>query len=120
MGFFARLLLILLVIAVSAQGAALYWGYQQHLQLTARVAELETQSAALQTRAEALGNTIKKMEQDSVGAMVKKANQVIVQGWDAIVNSVEAEMDRAREALEHLDEEPATAEQAAPQTQPAP
>ncbi|UTF60457.1 hypothetical protein [Gilvimarinus sp. DA14] len=120
MGFFARLLLILLVIAVSAQGAALYWGYQQHMQLKARVAELESQSADLQARAQALSNTIKKMEQDSVGAMVKKANQVIVQGWDAIINSVEAEMDRAREALEHLDDEPATGGQAAPQTQPAP
>ena len=115
MGFFARLLLILLVVAVCAQGAALYWGYEQHRGLKARVTSLEAQQAELQAQADGLKATIKKMEQDSVGAMVKKANQVIVQGWDAIVNSVETEMDRAREALEHLDEEPATdASQPAP------
>ena len=107
MGFFARLLLILLVMAVCAQGAALYWGYEQHMDLKSRVVALETQQAELRVQAQSLKATIKKMEQDSVGAMVKKANQVIVQGWDAIINSVETEMDRAREALEHLDDETA-------------
>lgn len=38
--------------------------------------------------------------------MVKKANEVIVDGWGAIANSIESELEKARSALQQLNEAP--------------
>ena len=104
MGWFTRLMVLLLVLAAIAGGAALYWGYAQQQVLTVRVATLEKELASVKSELASTKSKLQAMEQDSVGTMVKRANEVIVKGWDAIVDSVESELSRARDALQHLDQ----------------
>lgn len=104
MGWFTRLMVLLLVLAAIAGGAALYWGYAQQQVLTVRVVTLEKELASVKIELASTKSKLQAMEQDSVGTMVKRANEVIVKGWDAIVDSVESELSRARDALQHLDQ----------------
>lgn len=98
-------LLLLLWLVVIAQSAVLYLGYEREQALSAEVVMLHNEVAALRSDVEVQRNKLTAMEHQSVSAMVAKANKVIVDGWDAIVDSVESEMTRAREALTELDEQ---------------
>lgn len=102
-----NLFTLLLFLAVIAEAAALYWGYenQQEMQLT--LASQQQQISQLQAELAAQQQALSAIEEKSVGAMVKKANTVIVEGWDAIATSVESELEKARSALQSLNEEPA-------------
>lgn len=115
-------LLLLLWLVVLVQGAVIYWGYEREQVLTTQVVALQKQTETLQQALEAQQRKLAAMEQESVSAMVSKANKVIVSGWDAIVDSVESEMVRARAALTEL-ERPETSgnkssASSAPQSQP--
>ena len=96
-------LLLLLLLVVVGQGAVLYLGYEREQALTAEVAALHNEVAALRKDVSVQRNKLAKIERQSVSAMVTKANKVIVDGWDAIVDSVESEMTRARAALTELE-----------------
>ncbi len=98
-------LLLLLWLVVVVQSAVLYLGYEREQALSAEVAALHDELATLNNNVAELRNKVAAMEQQSVSAMVAKANKVIVQGWDAIIDSVESEMGRARAALTELDAE---------------
>jgi F0F1-type ATP synthase membrane subunit b/b' len=115
-------LLLLLWLVVLAQGAVMYWGYEREQVLSSQVAALQEQTQTLQQTLDVQQRQLTAMEQESVSAMVSKANKVIVSGWDAIVDSVESEMVRARAALTELERTGAngSASSAAPADQPQP
>ena len=98
-------LLLLLWLVVLGQGAIIYMGYEREQALSAEVAALHKEVAALRKDVSVQRGKLAAMERQSVSAMVAKANKVIVEGWDAIVDSVESEMTRARAALTELEAE---------------
>ncbi|WP_339616179.1 hypothetical protein [uncultured Gilvimarinus sp.] len=95
-------LLLLLWLVVLGQGAIIYMGYEREQALSAEVAALHKEVAALRKDVSVQRGKLAAMERQSVSAMVAKANKVIVEGWDAIV---ESEMTRARAALTELEAE---------------
>ncbi|WP_041523640.1 hypothetical protein [Gilvimarinus agarilyticus] len=106
------LMMVLLWVVVLAQAAVLYMGYQREQALSAEVASLRSEMTSLRQNVAQQRKKLVQIEQQSVSAMVAKANKVIVEGWDAIVDSVESEMVRARKALTELDEEQAAGDPA--------
>jgi|GEM_PF-5887118 len=104
-------LLLLLWVLVLGQGAVLYWGYEREQTLSAELDSLHQEVASLRQELTEQRNTLAVMEQQSVSTMVSKANKVIVEGWDAIINSVESELGRARAALSELERETPTKSQ---------
>ena len=101
------LMMLLLWIVVLAQTAVLYLGYQREQALSAEVTSLRAEVTTLRQSLAQQRNKLAQIERQSVSAMVAKANKVIVEGWDAIVDSVESEMVRARQALTELEAEQA-------------
>lgn len=79
-----NLFTLLLVLAVSAQAGLLYLGYQRQAHLEATLAAQEQQIKELRSQLDEQQALVMTLQQESVGAMVKKANEVIVDGWGAI------------------------------------
>ncbi|MBU2886993.1 hypothetical protein KO507_14580 [Gilvimarinus agarilyticus] len=100
-----NLLTFVLFLVVAIEAGLLYLGHQRQLELQADLVEQQKAITALQVKVDQQAQTLGALEDETVGAMVQKANAVIVGGWDAIANSVEAELDKARQALEQLNEQ---------------
>lgn len=76
-----NLFTLLLVLAVSAQAGLLYLGYQRQAHQEATLAAQEQQIKELRSQLDEQQALVMTLQQESVGAMVKKANEVIVDGW---------------------------------------
>lgn len=96
---------VLLLAVVLLQALALYHGYQRQDKTDGQLVHLQQQVTLLEQRLVQQEAQIRTLEEQSVSAMVDKANTVIVEGWDAIVDSVENEMEKAQQALRQMNSE---------------
>ena len=77
-----------------------YWQYRDEQRYRA---ELAQQLSALNARLETVHNSLQKArereEQNSLGGIIENANKALIQGWSAMVESVERELERAQENI---------------------
>ncbi|MDO3385771.1 hypothetical protein QWI17_07975 [Gilvimarinus sp. SDUM040013] len=100
-----KLLVFVMLVLLFAEAGALYLGYERQKVMQGQLVSQQNQIIQLQQQLAVQNELIASLEEDSVGAMVKKANAVIVEGWDAIATSVESELEKARHALKDLNED---------------
>lgn len=104
---FWSLLAKILIIVVIVQAWFLYDYYNKNQQLIAENIQLETE--LLQTKESLLAAEEKAadLEKRSLEGVLKETNKAVVSGWEKLLDAVEGELNKAREAIEEI-QEPAT------------
>lgn len=96
-----RYLLINLVWVAVMAGLVWQWyeSRQREEQLRQQLAEMQAQVVQLQEQVGSLRQEVQTLDESSVEGLVRDANEAILQGWEALVDTVENELKKAREAL---------------------
>lgn len=111
-----NLISAILLIAVVALGWMNYQTREQLLQSERQIAVLQDSISLTQKQLVEMQGKLTELDKTSVQGLVKEANGAILDGWEALVNSVENEVRKAREAMQHQNQAPAP--QADPNSNP--
>lgn len=95
-----NILSVILLIAVVVLGWMQYQTQQQLVQSERQIVVLQESIAATQNQLATMQNKVTELDKTSVQGLVKEANGAILDGWEALVNSVENEVRKAREAMQ--------------------
>jgi hypothetical protein len=99
--FWSWLAKILFVVAI-VQAWFLYDFYNKNQKLISENIELETQ---LLTSQEALAEAqarAEQLEKQSLEGVLKQTNKAVVSGWEKLMNTVEEELQKARDAMPNI------------------
>ena len=99
-----------------------YWQYRDQQGYRAALSrQLATLEARLEDVSGQLREARKQEEESSLGGIIENANKALIQGWSAMVESVERELERAQENIAESRRENAQPQQkAAPDKGAAP
>jgi hypothetical protein len=103
--FWSWLVKILLVIAV-VEAWFLYDFYQKNQSLISENIELETQLLISQEALTEANKRVEQLEKQSLEGVLKQTNKAVVSGWEKLMNTVEEELKKARDALPTIIGEP--------------
>ena len=102
-----RIIVLLLLLVLLAGVGYLYYDGQRQLQYYQQeTMALQLQLDALREEVKNLDKKVKTLDESSVQGIVREANSAIIDGWQSLVNTVEGELNRAREALRDKPKEP--------------
>lgn len=110
---------ILVVLAVVALLAVDYILYQQQLAQNQQLQhQLQLSSARvddLQAGLEQMDRQVRQMENASLGGIIDDANAALIEGWSAMVDAVERQLEQAKKNIEKEREDAGQAEPASDQ-----
>lgn len=101
-----NLISAILIVAVLALAWMNYQTTQQLQQSERHIALLQESLSSTQQQLAQVQNQVTELDKASVQGLVKEANGAILDGWEALVNSVENEVRKAREALQQNNDAP--------------
>lgn len=102
-----NLISAILLVAVVVLGWMNYQTREQLLQSERQIAVLQDSISLTQKQLVEMQGKLTELDKTSVQGLVKEANGAILDGWEALVNSVENEVRKAREAMQHQNQAPA-------------
>lgn len=111
-----NLISVILLIAVLVLGWMTYQTREQLLQSERQIAVLQESITVTQQELVQVNGKLEELNKTSVKGLVKEANNAILDGWEALVNSVENEVRKARESMEDNAGEPENASPSVQQT----
>jgi hypothetical protein len=80
-----------------------YWQYQEqqaHRQeFDAQLINLSARVNSIEERIDIAKDEIDKIQQNSLGGLIESANDALIQGWSAMIDSVEKELERAKKEI---------------------
>lgn len=77
-----------------------YWQYRDEQRYRAELAQqLSALNARLETVHDSLQKAREREEENSLGGIIENANKALIQGWSAMVESVERELERAQKNI---------------------
>ncbi|GAA5316613.1 MAG: hypothetical protein AseanaTS_18170 [Candidatus Pelagadaptatus aseana] len=91
---------VILVVAVGVLGWMLYQTQQQLASSQQQVQLLEESLTVTQNEVGRLQEQVAQLDRSSIQGLVREANDAILDGWEAMVKTVEEEVKRARETME--------------------
>ncbi|MEX1665779.1 hypothetical protein [Zhongshania arctica] len=98
-----------------------YWQYrdqQAYRQgLNVQLMDLSARLNSIEARIDSAKGEIDKIQQNSLGGLIESANDALIEGWSAMINSVEKELERAKKGIA---KPPQAAQPNSPSAQPAP
>lgn len=92
----AKIFFVLLLI----QGWFLYEYYNKNQVLIADNIQLEQQLLVANESLVVINEKVEKLEKNSLNSVLKETNEAVVKGWESLLNSVESELERARESVD--------------------
>ncbi|TQV78079.1 hypothetical protein FKG94_13440 [Exilibacterium tricleocarpae] len=108
------LLVAALLVAMVLSGWQLYQSHRRQAVLQQQLLTLQAELEGLRGQLGTVQQELDSLEQSSVKGAIEEANSAILSGWEALLETVEGELSRAREALE---KEPPPAVEAPPRLQ---
>lgn len=104
---------VLAIVIVLAVAAFEYWQYKDAeahrtmvnaklMQLSARVDELDQNLLAAREE-------MRELESSSLGGIIDNANEALIQGWSAMIDTVERELERAKQSFDERQQSPGSA-----------
>lgn len=109
-------------VVVVIQACFLYDFYQKHQGLLADNTALESKVLATEKELNVAAARIEAMEKASLEGVLKESNKAIVSGWETLLDTVQGELNKAREAIPSLlggEREDGDADSDGPQQDPA-
>lgn len=103
--FWSYLAKILLVVVV-VESWFLYDFFHKNEQLLAENTQLEKELFESKEALLASENKMAELEKKSLEGMLKQTNKAVVSGWEKLLNTVEAELNKARESIHELSKPP--------------
>jgi peptidoglycan hydrolase CwlO-like protein len=98
-----------------------YWQYrdqQAYRQgLNAQLTDLSARLNSIEARIDIAKDQIDKIQQTSLGGLLESSNNALIEGWSAMINSVEKELERAKKGIARP---PRAAQPNSPSAYPAP
>ncbi|MFQ3199460.1 MAG: hypothetical protein ACI9SK_000167 [Zhongshania sp.] len=98
-----------------------YWQYQKQQayrqEVDAELINLSARVNNIEERIDIAKVEIDKIQQNSLGGLIESANDALIQGWSAMIDSVEKELERAKKGISTP---PNAAEPNSMSVQPAP
>lgn len=94
---------LLLMLLVAVAGLAAWQVYEMRFQLNVanqQVDDLSKELSSLQDKVKSMQDDIVRLDKGSVQGLVSEANDVILSGWESLVNTVGNELKKAREELD--------------------
>lgn len=98
---------IMVALAVAALLAVDYIVYQQQLAQNQQIQQLQQQLELAHARNDALNKRLDEMEQQvrkienaSLGGIIDNANAALIEGWSAMVDAVERQLEQAKQSME--------------------
>lgn len=115
-------LLLAAIIVVVLLGLE-YWQYrdaQAYRQtVNAQLMLLSERVNGIDERVRIAKNELDEIQQNSLGGLIESANDALIEGWSAMINSVEKELERAKKGIDK--KVPNTApDNSSPSADPAP
>lgn len=116
---FGTVLAIVIVLAVAAFE---YWQYKDaeahRTMVNAKLMQLSSRVEELDQNLLAARREMQELESSSLGGIIDNANEALIQGWSAMVDTVERELERARESIQQRQQPgPSDSPSAAPEAQ---
>lgn len=94
--------LLAAVIVVTLMGFE-YWQYrdqQAYRQgLNTQLIDMSARLNSIEERIDIAKAEIDKIQQNSLGGLIESANDALIEGWSAMINSVEKELERAKKGI---------------------
>lgn len=101
-------LLALLLIAVVGYGV---WQHQTtqayRQQSSASLVQLSLRLDSIEAQMAAAKDELQKIDENSVSGIIDNANEVLINGWSAMMRAVESELEKAKEAFDKEANKPA-------------
>lgn len=94
-----KIIIGLLLVVLAGMGYLYYDGQQQLQENRQQNATLTLQVDNLRQQVTALEGELKALDEASMRGMVREANSTILDGWQALISTVEGELRKAREAF---------------------
>ena len=95
-----KLISLLLLIIVALLTWQLYLTRQGLSQSQQQVAALTSNLETTQSEVEALKLHLQELEKQSIKGVVNETNEAILDGWEALVDTFEEQVERARKSLD--------------------
>jgi hypothetical protein len=94
---------VLAAVIVAVLLAFEYWQYRDEQAyreaLNTQLIHISERMNSLDQRVQLTKGEIDKLQQGSLGGLIETANDALIQGWSAMINSVEKELARAKEGI---------------------
>lgn len=94
---------VLAAVIVVALLAFEYWQYRDaqayREALNTQLIHISERVNTLDQRVQLTKAEIDKLQQSSLGGLIETANDALIQGWSAMINSVEKELERAKQGI---------------------
>lgn len=94
---------VLAAVIVVALLAFEYWQYRDaqayREALNTQLIHISERVNTLDQRIQLTKAEIDKLQQSSLGGLIETANDALIQGWSAMINSVEKELERAKQGI---------------------
>ncbi|MCB1614912.1 MAG: hypothetical protein KDI30_02755 [Pseudomonadales bacterium] len=94
-------IIVSLVVVLGVMGGYGYKLYESHhaykSTLEGEIRELKTQVRDLQALVKFQDERIAALEKTSINKLVDDANNMFIEGWESMLNTLETELDKARE-----------------------
>lgn len=80
-----------------------YWQYKDEQAyretLNNQLIHLTERVNSIDQRVQIAKSEMEKIQQNSLGGLIETANDALIQGWSAMINSVEKELERAKQGI---------------------
>lgn len=80
-----------------------YWQYRDEQAyretLNTQLIHLSERVSSIDQRVQLAKSEMDKIQQNSLGGLIETANDALIQGWSAMINSVEKELERAKQGI---------------------
>ncbi|MGH1486994.1 MAG: hypothetical protein ACRBCI_12320 [Cellvibrionaceae bacterium] len=119
---FWSLLAKILLIVVVVESWFLYDFYQKNQQLLTDNVELETKLLSSEQALAEVSTKLEQLEKRSLEGMLKETNKAVVSGWETLLNAVQEELNKAKEAIPSIigNSDPNTSQSTKPKVQGLP
>lgn len=67
--------------------------------LNVQLMDLSARLNSIEARIDSAKGEIDKIQQNSLGGLIESANDALIEGWSAMINSVEKELERAKKGI---------------------
>lgn len=68
--------------------------------MNAQLVLLSTRVDSVDERVQLARDKLEKLEQSSIGGLIENANDALIQGWSAMIDTVEKELQRAKKGFD--------------------
>lgn len=86
--------------------------------MNAQLVRLSSRVDSVDEQIQRARGELKELEQSSLGGLIENANDALIQGWSAMIDTVEKELHRAKKGINKQGQQP-SANGSQPQTSPS-